>query len=134
MHDSKMEFFDVTKFLTGAFNPPYKCIPGLLILDQSSIFCNRYMPEGASDNIRLEINRSVLNCRRSLSELHRSARKTVMTNSTLGHVHPFNLNVGNRKSENKIQTWLVFHVSIFSKSYHILCQKLSSSVSIKSVR
>ena len=31
-----MEFFDVKKLMTGAFNPSDKCIPGLLILDQSS--------------------------------------------------------------------------------------------------
>ena len=96
-----------------------------------SIFCNRYMPQCGSDRFRLEINRFVFNCRHSLLELHRSARKTVMINSTPGHVHPFNLNVGNRKSENKIHTWLVFHVSI-SKSDHILCQKFSCSFSSSS--
>ena len=31
-----MEFFDVNKLMTGAFNPSDKCIPRLLILDQSS--------------------------------------------------------------------------------------------------
>ena len=94
-----------------------------------SIFCNRYMPEGGSDNIRLEIKQICFELSAFIIRVaSERQKKTVMTNSTLGHVHPFNLNVGNRKSE----TWLVFHVSIFSKSDHILCQKFSCSVSSSS--